>query len=188
METKSEAKPLRTEHSTEHRCTSMSKERPHVQIQLQTPSPEPTTFRSWDKSARTSAPHAARPPDPQDCARSLKDIAHVHAHLKILCLLCLRGNNYEHRLSRLRLRSRRSCQVSKSWLASVHQETRRISKTQTEPRTCAVTRPSHTPHASAFSRIAHGRQPAGVLQKKAKRKSTLEQNTFAGGVAETTTS
>ena len=38
----------------------------------------------------------------------LKDIAHVHAHLKILCLDCLRGSTYEHRLSRLRLHIRQS--------------------------------------------------------------------------------
>ena len=81
---------------------------------------------------------------------------------------------------------RPSCQISRSWPASVHQETRRISpQTQTQlcfrllpafpPRMCAVTRPTLMPCASPFPRIAHTGQTFGFFEKKkATHKSTLD--------------
>ena len=86
-----------------------------------------------------------------------------------------------------RWRAQTQSSAPPSWTTSVHQETHRIlHQTQTQPsfrsllafppRTCAVTRPSLTLHASAFSRIAHTGNPLGSLTHK----STLKQGWVVG--------
>ena len=129
----------------------MSREREHVQFQrqIQARVQKRQPFKAG-ASAHISPPHATPPHDPprQRPRTQYQDIAHVHSHLKILCLHCLCGQH----LRAQSLRIRPSRQVARSRPTTVHQETRRISHhTQTQarfrslsaiqPRTCAITRP-----------------------------------------------
>ena len=125
-----------------------------------------------------------------DCALSLKDIGHVHAHLKILCfctvqvetlvstdsVVCSSAVDHPAK-SRGFGPPRRSKRCAASRTKHRRQPSFRSLPAFSPPRTVAVTQPFLTPCASAFSRIAHTGQFAGVLQSRSTHKSTLEQNT-----------